>query len=143
MQPSDLGPVEYAVIAFPGNHFHGEIAAELQRLTDQGVVRIIDLTFVLRDTDGSLVVRELDALDAEDADLFAALDGEVNGLVSEEDIALIAEEVPPGNSAAIIVWENSWAKRLAQAVRRADGQVISQERVPQAIAERSFAAAAV
>jgi uncharacterized membrane protein len=142
MEPSDLGPVEYAVFAFPGNHFRGEIVAELERLTEQGVVRIIDLTFVLRDTDGTLAVRELDALDAEDAGLFAGLDGEINGLISDEDIELIAEEVPPGSSAAIIVWEDTWADRLAQAVRGANGVVVTQERVPAAIVERSLAAAA-
>ncbi|WP_377267142.1 DUF6325 family protein [Peterkaempfera sp. SMS 1(5)a] len=142
MDLSDIGPVEYAVMAFPGNRFRGEIAAELLRLTDQGVIHIIDLTFIKRAADGSVQILELDALDAEEAELFARIDGEVSGLLSDEDLQLIAEEIPADCSAAILVWEDTWATGLAKAVRRADGILIAHERVPASIVERDVAAIA-
>jgi hypothetical protein len=141
MDLSKLGPVEYAVIAFPGNRFRGEIVAELANLTERGIVHVIDLTFIKRDVDGSLTVLELDALDELEAQPFVSLDGEIEGLLSEEDIALIAEEVPPNSSAAIVVWEDSWAASLAQAVRRADGVLVAHENIPRSIVELSVAAA--
>ncbi|MEZ0070488.1 hypothetical protein ABIA32_006541 [Streptacidiphilus sp. MAP12-20] len=135
MDLSDMGPVEYAVIAFPGNRFRGEIAAELARLTSQGIVHVIDLTFIKRDAAGTLEILELDALDTQEAQQFAEIDGEVSGLLSQEDLELVAEEIPPNSSAAIVVWEDRWAASLARAVRRADGILIAHERIPANILE--------
>ncbi|GAA2133132.1 DUF1269 domain-containing protein [Kitasatospora kazusensis] len=142
MDLAHLGPVEYAVIAFPGNRFRGEIATELDKLISKGIVRIIDLTFIKRDADGTLEILELDALDAQEARQFTDLDGEIAGLLSLEDIELVAEEIPAGNSAAIVVWEDSWAADLARAVRAADGVLVTHERIPAAVVEQSIAAAA-
>lgn len=138
----DMGPVEYLAMAFPGNKFRGEIAPELRKLVDGGIVRILDLTFVKRDADGSVHALELSALDPEEARVFDDINGEVGALLSEEDIAIIAEEFPPNSSAAIVVWENTWAVPLAKAVRRADGILVAHERVPAAIVEQDLAAIA-
>ncbi|OIV37098.1 hypothetical protein BIV57_12725 [Mangrovactinospora gilvigrisea] len=141
MDPAQLGPVEYAVFAFPGNHFRGEMAAELRKLTSQGIVRIIDLTFVERDADGAVQSVELQDLTPEESAAFEDVDGEVTGLISQDDLEVIAEEIPPGSSAAIVVWENSWATALAQAVGRADGVLVAHERVPATVVQQSAAAA--
>ena len=136
----DIGPVEYLAMAFPGNKFRGEIAPELRKLVDDGIVRILDITFVKRDADGTVQALELAALDPEEAHIFDDINGEVGGLLSDEDVALIAEEFPPNCSAAIVVWENTWAAPLAKAVRRADGILIAHERVPDAIVEQDLLA---
>ncbi|WP_037603502.1 DUF6325 family protein [Streptacidiphilus rugosus] len=136
----DIGPVEYAVIAFPGNKFKGDIAPELRRLTTEGVVRIIDLTFIKRDVDGTVEILELDALPADEAAAFADVDGEIGGLLSDEDLASICEEIPPDSSAAIIVWENSWAARLTRALREAGGVLVAREQVPASVVAEDLAA---
>ncbi|SEL97281.1 DUF6325 family protein [Streptacidiphilus jiangxiensis] len=135
------GPVEYAVIAFPGNRFTGEIATELTKLTSQGIVRVIDITFIKRDADGATEIVELEDLDDFESGPFADVDGEVTGLLSQEDLEQVAEEIPPNSSAAIIVWEDVWATALSQALRRADGILVAHERIPAAVVEQSVAAA--
>lgn len=137
-----IGPVEYLAVAFPGSRFSGQIAPALQELVANGTVRIIDLAFVTKGVDGTVVALELDDLDDEDTAAFDELDGEIGGLLNDEDLAMMAEALDPGSSAAIIVWENSWAARLVGALRAADAQVIAHERVPVSVVEEVVAALA-
>ena len=51
----EIGPVDYAIIVFPGNKFRGEIAPAIGDLVDEGTIRIIDIAFVAKDSDGSTV----------------------------------------------------------------------------------------
>ena len=58
-----IGPVEYIIVGFPGNKFTGEIAPELIALVESGTVRVLDLIFIGKDADGSVVSFEIDDLD--------------------------------------------------------------------------------
>ncbi|MER7753737.1 DUF6325 family protein [Kitasatospora sp. NPDC097643] len=138
----DIGPVEYVVIAFPGNRFKGEIVPELKRLVDNGIVRILDLTFVKKDADGTTSHVELQMLDPEEASLFLEVDGEVGGLFSDEDLDLIAQELVPNSSAALLAWENTWAAPMVQAVAGAGGLVVAHERIPAPVVALALEAAA-
>ncbi|WP_232246675.1 DUF6325 family protein [Kitasatospora mediocidica] len=137
---AEHGPVEYIVVAFPGSRFSGAIMPELKKLVDGGIVRIMDLAFVKRDDDGTVRFLELETVDAEEAALFADLDGEVGGLLSEEDLLLIAEEIPAGSSAALLVWENTWAAATVAAIREAGGVLVAHERVPVHVLEQDLLA---
>lgn len=130
-----LGPVEYILIAFPGNKFSGQIVPALQELVASETIHIIDLLFIKKDADGNVLVVELDTAEEDEAAPFAGLDGEYGDLLSQEDIELAAAELPPNSSAGLLVWENTWAARFAAAVRAADGQVIANERIPHAVVE--------
>ncbi|MBF9066901.1 DUF6325 family protein [Streptacidiphilus fuscans] len=135
----ELGPVEYAVIAFPGSEFSGRIVPALNDLIRQGTIRLIDLTFITKAPDGSVEAFELDALPETITTAYDALDGEVSGLLSAEDIADLAEAVPPGSSAAIVVWEDSWARSLAQAARESGGVLVTRETVPHEVVQAAVA----
>lgn len=132
-----IGPVEYIIIAFPGNHFRGEIVPAMEKLIDDGTVRIIDLLFILKDEDGNVTSYEFDQLD--ELAPFATLQGEVSGLVNQEDIDYAAAALDPGSSAALIVWEDTWANELAMAVRGAGGVVLEGARVPANLIEAALA----
>ena len=132
-----IGPVEYILIGFPGNNFHGEIAPALARLIDSGTVRIIDLVFISKDAEGDILTLEFDQL--EELAPFAALEGEAGGLVTEEDVAYAAAGLEPNSSALLILWEDTWATEFAQAVRHADGVVIEGARIPYELVEAAFA----
>ena len=134
------GPVEYAVIAFPGSEFSGRIAPALADLTDRGVIRLIDLTFVQKQDDGTVVTLELDALPKTHVAAYDALDGEVSGLLSEQDVAELAEQVPPGSSAALLVWEDRWAQPLAAAVRESGGELVDRQTIPYRIVANAMRA---
>ena len=126
----EIGPVDYAVIAFPGNQFKGEIAPAIGELVDAGTIRVIDIAFVGKDADGSSAAMELTELDPA---VQAGLDRagiEVGGLFNEDDLQDAADALEPNSSAALLVWENVWAQKVAQAMRDAGGQLVAFERLP-------------
>jgi Family of unknown function (DUF6325) len=132
-------PVEYVIIAFPGNRFSGEIMPALAELVANDTVRIIDLAFVKKDGDGTVSMFEMEDLD-EAGDLgLDDLDGEAGGLLNEEDLELAAEALEPDSSAALIVWEQQWAERIADAIRGAGGQIVAGERIPFEVVEAARA----
>jgi hypothetical protein len=138
---AEIGPVEYMIVAFPGNRFRGEIAPALADLVESNTIRIIDLAFVGKDADGNVVAFELSDLDADVQEGLGSL-GEASGLLNEDDLMAAAEELDPDSSAALLVWEDVWAARLAQAIRDADGVLLDIERVPHAVVQEALAWAA-
>ena len=125
-----IGPVEYLIVAFPGNQFKGEIVPALAELVEAGTIRIIDLAFVLKDADGAVVAMELGDLDSDVFKAFDALSPEGLGLLNEEDLAAAGEELEPNSSAALLVWEDVWATKLRDAILNAGGEVLDLERLP-------------
>lgn len=121
------GSVELAAIAFPGSKFRGEIVPALGELVDSGVVAILDLLIISKSEDGEVVALEIGEM--EDGGMFDDLDGEVMGLLSAEDIETAGELLEPGNTAALIVWENTWARKLIGAIRDAGGELIAHDRL--------------
>jgi hypothetical protein len=133
----EIGPVEYMIVAFPGNKFTGQIAPELAELVESETIRIIDLTFVGKDADGNVVGMELLELDPEVQNAFEKMGVEVTGLLGEDDIALAADALEPNSSAALLVWEDLWAAKLAQALRDADGVLIQRQVVPHEVIQEA------
>jgi hypothetical protein len=129
-------PTEYIILGFEGNHFSGEIVPEIAALVDRGMVRILDAVFLSRAPDGNLVALEID--EDEDLAVFAAIDGEIGGLIGPEDIAHAAA-IEGGSSMLLIVWENLWLAPLAGAIRRAGGSVLEGGRIPDDLIEDAHA----
>jgi len=125
-----VGPVEYMIVAFPGNQFKGEIVPALQDLVDAGTINIIDLAFVIKDGEGNMAALEAGDLDSEVGSAFAKLGGVNGGLLNEEDLEAAAEELEPNSSAALLVWEDVWATRLRDAILNAGGELLDLERLP-------------
>ena len=131
----ELGPVDYLIVEFPpgGQTFTGEMAAELVRLSDAGIIRVLDLLIVQKAADGSVEAFEID--ESEAADEIRALETQVSEILAAEDVAHLAAAMEPGSVAGVLVWENRWAAPFASAARRAGGQLIATGRIPiQAIA---------
>jgi hypothetical protein len=126
----DIGPVEYMVVAFPGNRFKGEIAPALAELVESRTIRIIDLAFVAKDDDGNVAAFEISDLDPDVQDALTSMGAEETGLFSEDDLMAAGEEIDPGSSAALLVWEDVWATRLTEAIRGADGVLLDLGRIP-------------
>ncbi len=127
---NDIGPVEYLIVAFPGSRFKGEIAPALAELVDSQTIRIIDLAFVAKDEDGEVAAFEVSDLDPDVQEALTRMGAEETGLFNEEDLTAAAEEIEPGSSAALLVWEDLWATRLTDAIRNADGVLLDLGRIP-------------
>jgi uncharacterized membrane protein len=126
----EIGPVDYAVIAFPGNKFRGEIAPAIADLVDDGTIRVIDVAFVGKNADGDAVAMELMELDPDVQEGLDKAGVVVGGLFNEDDLMDIAADLPPETSAAVLVWENVWARKVTQTMRDAGGQLVTFERIP-------------
>lgn len=140
---TEIGPVEYLIVAFPGNRFRGEIAPALASLVEQGTIRLIDVAFVGKDADGEIAAFELTDLDEDVRAGLENLGVEVSGLLSEDDLRAAAEELDPDSSAALLVWEDVWAREVAQAMRDAGGVIFDFGRLPHEVvqAARDYALA--
>ncbi|HEX8033282.1 MAG TPA: DUF6325 family protein [Ktedonobacterales bacterium] len=130
-----LGPLEYLVVKFEGNHFTGEIMPELQALRDKGLVRIVDLIFIQKDKDGTVSAREISDLDADEAKRYGPIAGDVQDLLTIEDIDDVAGKLPNNSSAAIALLEHTWAIRLRETILKARGEVLEAGFVPMAEVE--------
>src|SRR4051794_18883055 len=123
-----IGPVEYVILGFPDNKFTGQIAPELMKLVDNGLINIIDLTFITKDVDGNVGVVEFDAV--EELAAFAGIDAEIGGILTAADTAHAAASLEPNTSAALLLWEDTWATAFTDAVRDANGIVLEGARIP-------------
>jgi len=126
----ELGPVDWIVVEFPGSRFNGQIAPALLDLVERDLVRVLDLLVLKKDADGSLEAFELSDLDEGEIGGFREYESELAMLLSEEDVTSLAAAIEPGSSAAVLVWENTWAAPFASAVRRSGGQLVASGRIP-------------
>lgn len=137
-----MGPVEYLIVEFPGNKFKGEIIPALKALTDDGIIRIIDLVFIRKDADGSVTYVELSNLPDDETAAFDTLDYEIDDLVNEEDIMLAAAKLAPNSSAGLLVFEHVWTARMRDAIVNANGRLVENGRIPAEIVEAALLAVA-
>ena len=126
----ELGPVDWIVVEFPGSRFSGQIAPALLDLVERDLVRVLDLLVLKKDADGSLEAFELSDLDEGEIGELRTYESELAMLLSEEDVTSLAAAIEPGSSAAVLIWENTWAAPFASAVRRSGGQLVASGRIP-------------
>jgi len=127
----ELGPVDFLAIEFPDA---GKAAPGFERLISlahQGVVGILDLEFIAKDSAGNtrkvdLDQLELDGLDALDLSAWSA----ASGLLDDSDVGEIAEAIAPGSAAAVIVCENRWVLGLLDTWRRSGARLIADSGIP-------------
>ena len=125
----EMGPIDYILVEWPGRQPNGEVAPHLIDLVDRGLIRILDLAFVTKDEDGTVAGLELADLGdgAAELEVFA---GASSGLLSDDDLTEAAAALEPGTSAALLVFENTWAAPFAAAVRRSGGELVASGRIP-------------
>ncbi len=126
----ETGPIDYVVIEFPGNRMTGEGFPLLIDLVDRGIIRILDLKFVMRELDGSVVAIEIADFDGDGQLDLAVFEGASSGLIGPDDVDEAISIIEPGNSAGIIVYENVWAAPFAVALRRGGAQLVASGRIP-------------
>jgi Family of unknown function (DUF6325) len=126
----ELGPVDYFVVEFPAGaqNFTGEGVAELVRLHDTGIIRVMDILILQKADDGTVMAQELGDLD--ELGELARLETELVQTLAEEDVDHLAAAMDPGSVAGVLVYENLWAAPFASAMRRAGGQLIANGRIP-------------
>ena len=128
-ETTEMGPIDYLLVEWPGRQPNGEVAPHLVDLVDRGLIRILDLAFIAKEDDGTVAGIELADLGDGAAEL-SVFEGASSGLLSDDDVTEAAAALEPGTSAALLVFENSWAGPFAAAVRRSGGQLVASGRIP-------------
>lgn len=124
----EMGPIDYVLIEWPDRQPNGEAAPHLIDLVDRGIIRILDLLFLTKDEDGNVAMLEIG--DAAAIEGLEELAGAHSGLLGEDDAREAGAALEPGTSAALLVFENSWAAPFATAIRENGGQLVASGRIP-------------
>jgi len=140
-----IGPVQLLVIGFDQPEFHGKIRAELERLKQSDIVRLIDLLFVRKHADGRIERMHVSELSDEERGELGALVGALIGLgaggidaaeegaelgaahaasdehILSEDVWYVDDVLPLDSAAAVALIEHRWAIGLRDTIREAGG----------------------
>ena len=122
------GPIDFILIEFPSDERQEAAAEALFDLVEAGTVRLLDLLVVRRHADGATEVMDLDALEGDLS--FTRFVGARSGLLGEDDVQEAGNALGPGTTAALIVYENSWAAPFVAAVRHGGGELVASMRIP-------------
>ena len=146
-----FGPVQLLVLSFDGDQFDGSILRELESLGDRDIVRLVDLLFVRKDEQGELEAFQVSDLDVEQAEELGAVAGALIGLgaggeegaergavagavagsdghlIDENEAWYVADAIPEGSAAAIVLLEHRWAIGLREATEAARGELLAEE----------------
>ena len=147
-----FGPLQIIAVAFPTtDRFEGRIATELARLSDAGIIRIVDLLAVLNTGDEIDVLRVSDLNESQREELgaeigaliglgAAGLEGFVEGALAGEEIveeggiglveaigAEFIEDLPADSAALLLIIEHAWAVPLRESVVDAGGFLMANQ----------------
>ena len=125
-----VGPVDVAVIAFDQPKFDGSVASAIADLIAGGLVRVLDAVLVYKADDGEVTLAEIADVDGDGIPDLVALQGDIPGLLSDDDAKAAVEAMPEGSGVLMIAWENTWLVRAGQAIRNNGGTLVAFERIP-------------
>ena len=127
----ELGPIDYIVVEWPADKQPtGEAMPLLVDLVDRGLIRVLDLAFVHKEEDGTVVGMDLEAFGPDGDPQLTVFEGASSGLLGEDDYQEAGAAIEPGCSAALLVYENTWAAPFATALRRSGAQLVATGRIP-------------
>jgi len=125
----EMGPIDWLLIEFD-QPLTGQAAPPLLDLVDRGLIRILDIAFIRKLSDGTVQGIEISDLPGDEAPHVQVFDGLATGLLGEEDIAAAGDALEVDTRAMMLVYENSWAAPFAVALREAGGVLVDQGRIP-------------
>jgi hypothetical protein len=132
-QEEELGPVDIVVIGYPADApMTGEAIPLLLDLVDRGIIRVLDVLFVMQGADGTFSGFEATDVAADSIGDMHVFAGASSGLLGEDDVASVADTIEPGTAAVMIMYENRWAAPFAAAVRRNGGVLLDNQRIAHA-----------
>jgi hypothetical protein len=104
-------------------------------LDESGTIRVIDILFANKDADGTVEMVEVNDLDDDDVRRFDPVVTDVTDLLNAEDVDALTRALEPNSSAAVLLFENTWATRFRDALVNANAELVLNERIPRAVIE--------
>ena len=146
-----IGPVQMLILGFKDPQFKGEALAELEKLKEADIIRVIDALVVWKDADGNVAILQDTDLTQDEAMEYGAIVGGLIGLgmggeegleagaevgaeagadghlIDDEEVWYAVDAIPPNTAAAIALFEHRWAIPFRDAIVRAGGFVLADE----------------
>jgi uncharacterized protein DUF6325 len=127
----ELGPIDYLVVEWPKDKQpDGKAFPLLVDLVEQGLIRILELGFIHKEEDGKIVGMNVSDMSIDGDPSFTVFEGASSGLLGDDDYGEAGNALEPGASAAVLLYENTWAAPFATALRKAGAQLVASGRVP-------------
>lgn len=127
------GPIDYIIVGFDKPNFDGSVIAELQKASEAGVISVLALVVVKKDSEGN--VTSLSADEAGGVEI-TFVDKSAEDMVTEDDVLEVGELLDNDTAAGLLIVEQLWAKGLKRALFAANGLLIAEGRIhPEAYAE--------
>jgi|GEM_PF-845148 len=130
------GPIDYIVVGFEqGGTFDGSILTSLIAPIDEGVIKLVALAFVSKDSEG--VVTSVDVTEMGDDVIveFSQKYQTDKGVVTSDDLEEVGDLLENNTSAGLLVVEQLWAKPLKKALKDARGVLVAEGRIHPEAAE--------
>ncbi len=125
-----LGPIDYIVVGFKGNNFDGSVLKELEKASESGAIRVVDLLFIIKDADGNIAMAEIEDQDEELKEVAKLIGHEGDlPLLSEDDVKKLGDKMPNDTSAGVLVIEQLWAKGLKKALLDLNAELLDEGRL--------------
>jgi hypothetical protein len=127
----EIGPVDYLIVEWPpGKEPTGEGLRLLVDLKERGLIRVLDLAFVRKESDGTVKGLAIADIDHDGSLDLVQFEGASSGIMGQDDYDEAGAALEPGSAAAILVYENRWAAPFVTAVRRSGAQLVASGRIP-------------
>lgn len=127
MAVDTFGPVELFVVRFPQERIPESFRSSVLGVLAGGAVTLLDL-MVIHHTEQGLELLELEML-GDEVDL-TSVELPAQGLIGDEDLEAVAEDLAVGTTALVLAIEHTWARSVVAAVRESGAEVIANERIP-------------
>jgi uncharacterized membrane protein len=146
-----IGPVQMLILGFEDPQFKGEALAELEKLKEADIIRVIDALVVWKDAEGNVAILQDTDLTQDETMEYGAIVGGLIGLgmageegleagaevgaeagadghlIDDQEVWYAVDAIPPNTAAAIALFEHRWAIPFRDAIVRAGGFVLADE----------------
>jgi hypothetical protein len=133
------GPVDVVVLAAGEPRFDGSVLAELERLSADGTIRVLDAMVLLKDEEGTAYVLDMENLPDEEKAALGFIDTGTRGLFDSYDSDVLIEGMVPGSAVVALAIEHRWAVALANALQGAGVELAMQVRIPALVVDEALA----
>jgi hypothetical protein len=141
MEGEDMehGPVDVVVLAAGEPRFDGSVLAELERLSKDGTIRVLDAMVLLKDSEGTAYALDMEDLPAQEKAALGFIDTGTLGLFDSYDSDTLIEGMVPGSAVVALAVEHTWAVGLVNALAGAGVELAMQVRIPAPVVDEALA----
>lgn len=130
------GPIDFIIVGFEGNTFDGSILRALDDAVSKGIISLIALCLLVKNSEGKVRVIDVEDTDDEYIVRYAELAEQSPQHVEQADIDEVSDLLENDTSAGLLIIEQLWAKPLKQALIDAHGELVAEGRIhPEAAVE--------